>query len=341
MEIIGPRDYPAFEKFISTHPQGGFMQSLRWANVKIGWGFEALVSRDPQGNIKGAMLVLMKRVPFLGKSLLYAPRGPVCDPYDKATLEDLMTGVDQLAKKHHAYMFRMDPYVLASDEKYISMVTGMGFSFIPGLGDFKTIQTRNNYMLNIEGKTPEEVMAGFHSKWRYNIRVAQRHGVECKVCDKSHIDEFYRLMEKTGARDGFIIRPKEYFVRMLDCLGNYCRLYLCFYQGQAISGAIATQCAGKTCYVYGASDNEMRNVMPNHLMQWTMIQWAIENRCKVYDFQGIPGYTDENDPNYGIYKFKKGFNGEVVEFAGEFDWIYSPFWKDAVEKLEKIYRKIR
>lgn len=54
-------------------------------------------------------------------------------------------------------------------------------------------------MLNIEGKTPEEVMAGFHSKWRYNIRVAQRHGVECKVCDKSHIDEFYRLMEKTGA----------------------------------------------------------------------------------------------------------------------------------------------
>lgn len=81
--------------------------------------------------------------------------------------------------------------------------------------------------------------------------------------------------------------------------------------------------------------------MPNHLMQWTMIQWAIENGCFLYDFQGIPGYTDENDPNYGIYKFKKGFNGEVVEFAGEFDRIYSPFWKGTVEKLEKVYRKLR
>lgn len=341
MEIIGPKDYPAFEQFVSTHRQGGFMQSLRWANVKVGWGFEAILSRDGDGHIKGAMLVLIKRVPLLGRSLLYAPRGPVCDPYDRETLEDLIAGVDQLAKKHKAYMFRMDPYVLACDQKFIQLATDMGFAFTPDLGDFKTIQTRNNYMLNIEGRTAEEVMAGFHSKWRYNIRVAQRHGVECRVCDKTHIDEFYSLMEKTGQRDGFIIRPKEYFVRMLDCLGDYCRLYLCFYEGRAISGAISTQCAGKTCYVYGASDNEMRNLMPNHLMQWTMIQWAIENGCFLYDFQGIPGYTDENDPNYGIYKFKKGFNGEVVEFAGEFDRIYSPFWKGTVEKLEKVYRKLR
>lgn len=346
MELYTPDRYDVirneYENWNNTHRQGGFMQSLRWAGVKKdGWGSSLILSRDSEGAIRGSMLVLIKKVPIFGWALLYAPRGPVCDPYDRETLEDLMTGVDLLKKKHRAYMFRMDPYVLASDDRYIAMAREMGFEFTPDMGDFTTIQTRNNYMLNIEGKTPDEVMAGFHQKWRYNIRVAMRHGVECKVCDKSHIDEFYALMQKTGERDEFRIRPKSYFVKMLDELGDYCRLYLCFYEGRAISGAVTTQCGGKTCYVYGASDNELRNVMPNHLMQWTMIQWAIEGGCFVYDFQGIPGYTDENSHDYGIYKFKKGFNGEVVEFAGEFDRIYSKLRKRIVDVSEKVYNKVR
>lgn len=345
MEIVTPQQYPSieqeYEAFNNGHRQGSFMQSLRWTRVKDGWGSSLVLSRDGEGAIRGSMLLLIKKVPVFGWTLLYAPRGPVCDPCDRETLADLMTGVDQLAKTHKAYLFRMDPYVLASDETYIGMAREMGFAFTPGLGDFKTIQTRNNYMLNIEGKTADEVLAGFHQKWRYNIRVAVKHGVECRVCDKSQIDAFYALMQTTGSRDGFAIRPKEYFVKMLDALEEYCRLYLCFYEGRAISGAIATQCAGKTCYVYGASDNECRNVMPNHLMQWTMMQWAIENGCFVYDFQGIPGYTNENDPNYGIYKFKKGFNGEVVEFAGEFDRVYSPGGKKTVDFCEKLYQKVR
>ena len=345
MELYLP-PYPAeiaeeYETFNNQHRQGSFMQSLRWAGVKTGWDSALVLSRDADGKLRGGMQVLIKPVPVFRYALLYAPRGPVCDPYDRETILDLMEGVHKLAKQKHGYMFRMDPYVLASDDRFIAMARELGFRFTPGMGDFTTIQTRNNYMLNIEGKTPEEVLAGFHQKWRYNIRVAQKHGVECRVCDKSHLDEFYGLMQKTGERDVFRIRPKEYFERMLDCLGDYCRLYLCYYEGRAISGAIATRCAGKTCYVYGASDNECRNVMPNHLMQWMMMQWAFEGNCFVYDFQGIPGYTDENDHNYGIYKFKKGFNGEVVEFAGEFDWVYSDRKKKFVEWAEKVYNKLR
>ena len=78
--------------------------------------------------------------------------------------------------------------------------------------------------------------------------------------------------------------------------------------------------------------------MPNHLMQWTMIQWALENNNFIYDFQGIPFYTDETHPNYGVYKFKKGFNGEVVTYAGEFYYTFSPFKKKLVHFFESIYR---
>lgn len=314
-----------FEEFVKNHKNGGFMQSLCWAKLKKTWGHEVVVSRDKQGNLRGGMLVLIKKVPIFPYRLLYAPRGPVCDFEDRETLKDLLNGAKALAKKYHAYMFRMDPYVKADNEAFIQMAREMGFAFTPHKPDFTTIQTRMNYMLcNIGGKTPEEVMMNFHSRWRYKIRVAQKHGVECKKCDKSHLPEFYRIYKITGERDGFECRPMKYFEEMLDAFPEEnIGLFLCYYQGKAVSGAVTTRYAGKTCYVYGASDNEYRNVMPNYLMQWTMIQWALEGGCYTYDFQGIPVDLTENSPMYGVYKFKKGFNGEVVEFAGEFDYVFT------------------
>ena len=342
MEILQKDRYGEYEEFVSHHRAGSFMQSVRWTRVKYNWDHEIVVSRDETGAIRGGALILIRKIPLLGKTLLYSPRGPVCDLHNREVLADLLEGVKLVAKKHNGYLYKMDPYVLTQDEEFIGMARGLGFSFTPDMADFTTFQTRNNYMLDIEGKTPEEIMAGFHSKWRYNIRLAQRKGVTCGYFDESHVDEFYELMKVTGDRDGFIIRPKEYFVRMLRELGpQHCRLYLCHYEGKAISGAVTTQYAGKTCYVYGASDNNMRNVMPNHLMQWTMINWAVENGDFVYDFQGIPHYQDENHPNYGVYRFKKGFNGEVVSFAGEFDYVFSPLSKTIVDLGEKGMRVLR
>ena len=67
-----------------------------------------------------------------------------------------------------------------------------------------------------------------------------------------------------------------------------------------------------------------------------MINWALENGDFIYDFQGIPFYKDETHPNYGVYKFKKGFNGEVVTYAGEFFYTFRPFMKKIVDLCEKI-----
>jgi lipid II:glycine glycyltransferase (peptidoglycan interpeptide bridge formation enzyme) len=66
--------------------------------------------------------------------------------------------------------------------------------------------------------------------------------------------------------------------------------------------------------------------MPNYLIQWRMIQWSKENGCSLYDFRGVSGDLDESNPLYGLYRFKKGFNGEFTEFVGEWDTVYSPFY---------------
>jgi len=342
LEILRREQYPEYEEFVSGHPRGEFMQSTRWQEVKSNWKWEAVVSRDGEGRIAGACGVLIQKMPLFGTTFLYAPRGPVCDIHDRQVLADLKAGVDQLAKTYNAHLFKMDPDVAADDQEFLRLMDKMGFARFYGPDGFETIQARFNYRLYLQGRTEAELMAGFTQKTRYNIRVARKHGVEVRPVGPERLDDFMKIYQVTGARDGFNTRPKEYFQRMLSALGPHCRLYMGFYEGQAICGAIATNYAGKTCYVYGASDNAHRNVMPNYLMQMEMIRWAVETGCDVYDFQGISGdMENENGHMYGLYRFKRGFGGQVDELAGEFNYLYKPVTARLVDAAIKANEQLR
>jgi lipid II:glycine glycyltransferase (peptidoglycan interpeptide bridge formation enzyme) len=349
LEILRPEQYNEYEQFVMAHPAGGITQSVLWHDVKSNWLHEVVVSRDTDGKIIGGVSVLAQMVPLFGTTLLYSPRGPVCDYHDVAVLRDLKSGIDVLAKKYKSYAYKMDPDILDSDEEFVALAAGMGFKRFKGGDGFETIQARFNYRLYLEGRNEEELFANLTQKTRYNVRVAMKHGVEIRVVGEEHLDDFMRLMQTTGERDGFSVRSKYYFEKMLAALGENARLYMAFYEGKAVSGALTTNFAGKTCYIYGASDNDHRNVMPNYLIQWEMIRWAIETGCTVYDFQGVSGKVeDESHHLYGLYRFKKGFNGTLDELAGEFDYTYRPLMAKLValaidfnEWLRGLARRLR
>lgn len=332
MEIITKEQYPEYEAFVKSHPAGSFTQSTLWQQVKNNWDWEGILSRDAAGGIKGACGVLVQKIPAMRTAFLYAPRGPVCDLRDKETLLDLKRGADALAKRYHAHTFKWDPDTLISDEKTIQTMKEMGFRQIAGNTGFETIQARFNYRLYLEGRDEEALFMNLTQKTRYNVRVAMKKGVSIRVCNQELLDEFIRLMKITGERDGFNTRPREYFSRMLTALGEHARLYMGFYEDAPICGAISTNFAGKTCYVYGASDNEHRNVMSTYLLQWEMIRWAAQTGCTVYDFQGVSGDLSQENHLYGLYRFKRGFNGTLDELCGEFDFEYHPATARLVDK---------
>ena len=87
----------------------------------------------------------------------------------------------------------------------------------------------------------------------------------------------------------------------------------------------------KIWYMYGASSDAYRNVMPNHLLHWAVIKWAKEKDYKYYDLWGIPANPTENHPLYGVYRFKKGFKGRLVKYVGVYDFPYSPLFYHALE----------
>ncbi len=325
MEILKKEAYNEYEKFVSQHPRGEFTQSVRWGEVKGEWEFEAVVTRDEQGEINGACGLLIQRIPFLGTSFIYSPRGFICDIHDEKIMDELKEGIDLVAWRYNAHVVKLDPDVLISDFRFISYMKSRRYRQFYGKLGFETIQARFNYRLTLKGKTQEELLKGFSHKTRYNVGYARRHGVEVEVRGKESLDEFMKLYEITGERDGFKTRSKEYFERFLDGLAEHARLYIGYYKGKPISAAIATNYAGKCCYVYGASDNYHRKLMPNYLLQWEMIKWGHSTGCRVYDFQGISGdIGNEEGHLFGLYRFKRGFGGHIEELAGEFDYIYCP-----------------
>ncbi|MGN0294533.1 MAG: lipid II:glycine glycyltransferase FemX, partial [Lachnospiraceae bacterium] len=192
----------------------------------------------------------------------------------------------------------------------------------------------------------DEVMAMFKPKTRYNIRLAKKKGVTVKICGKEAVPDFYKIMVETGARDQFMIRPEQYFADMLDNLGDMCRLYMAYSaEGEPIAGTIACHVYDKVWYMYGASSNSHRNLMPNYLLQWEMIRWAVEEKCRIYDFRGISGDKSEDNHLYGLYRFKSGFNAEFTEFVGEYRYVFRPlayrFIENAMPMAKKVLKKIR
>ena len=347
VEIITEDKIPELDSFIASHPKGHFMQTSLWAKQKPEWAWAALAKRNDAGEIVGSLSFLIRKVPGLPFTLMYGCRGPVCDPEDLDTARDLFAASRTLAKRFRAYLIKIDPDLPVGEPSatLARALTDNGFRLAGSGKNFEGAQPRFVFRLDIAGKTEDELLQSFESKTRYNIRLAVRKGVVVKNVGKDGVADFARLMVETGLRDNFTVRQESYFANMLDNLGEHARLYMAYIPDEnggetPIAGTLAIHWGDKVWYLYGASSNAHRNYMPNYLLQWTMIRWALELGCRMYDFRGVSGDLDESNPLYGLYRFKKGFGGDFTEFMGEYDYVISPLIEKGVALGKKAMHKI-
>lgn len=332
------------EAFVRAHDKGHFMQLPQWAEVKTHWRWRGILVYH-QDQPVAAMSILIRSLP-LGFSLFYAPRGPVCDRNDRRVWNMLMTALKQIAKKHRAVLLYMDPDEFDTNHEFRAILRDLGFWERADEG-FGNIQPQHVFRLNLTAGQEADIFKAFSSKTRYNIGLSQRKGVTVRSYSganeipKSVVESFSSLMEVTGARDHFCVRRTTYFQGLMKALQGDARLFIAYLDGQPIAGAIEVFCGKKAWYLYGASSNEHRNTMPNYLLQWTMIRRAMEQGCEVYDFRGVPGNPSEDDPLYGLYRFKKGFSGTYTKFTGLFTYYFHPICGTAFEKLMKLRHILR
>ena len=329
-----------FDCFVAHQENGHILQTALWSSIKSKWTYRAFVTRDTNGAIISGMGVLMRKFPVVKYSLAYAPRGPVYDMRFENSLQDLLTGVMRFCKAQNCCALICDPYIPANRSRFPDVVSQLGFRSYKSKSKFDLVQPQYVMTLDLRNKTADELLCGFHSKTRYNIRLAGRRGVDVSICDLSRLDDFYELMLTTGKRDHFKVRPKAYFKTLLTRLRDHARLYMAFYDGKPIAGTIAVQYGNKVSYMYGASADIHRNLMPNHLLQWEMIKWGLETHCAEYDFGGVAGDMEPTNPLYGLYQFKKGFGAELTEFVGEYRYDFKPLVYPALKMAQSLYVRL-
>jgi lipid II:glycine glycyltransferase (peptidoglycan interpeptide bridge formation enzyme) len=187
-------------------------------------------------------------------------------------------------------------------------------------------------------RSEDDLLAAMKSKWRYNVRLAGRHGVEVVEGDEADLATFERLMGATAQRDDFAARSAGYYAAAWRACRGAARLYLARFEGEVLAAIMVFHCGATATYLYGASSNRERQRMPNHLLQWEAMRRAKSEGCRWYDFWGIPdelgrAWTRGVDPNdiptgagglWGVWNFKRGFGGEVVRTVGAWDDVLRP-----------------
>lgn len=316
-----------WDTFIEAHRYGHFLQSWGWGELKAttGWSPLRLALWDGERLVAVAQ-VLRKtgpHIPLAMGHLAYIPRGPVIDWEQPELCQIFFHLLHNYLYQQGALAVRWEP-----DVEAVSVV-GQTIAQIAQTNDAQSIppvQPLRTILLDLE-PTEEQLLAQMKEKWRYNIRLGTRKGVTVRVADSlEDIQRWYDLLQTTGERDQFGIHRLAYYQRTWKIFApqDTLRVLLAEYNGQLLAGIFVTVFAGQASYLYGASSNEQRQLMPNYVLQWEAIRWARRRGARLYDFWGIPSTDADDESMAGVYRFKRGWGGRTVQYLGGYEQVYRP-----------------
>lgn len=298
------------------HPQAHLLQTAAWGELKASHGWR----RKFVHLGRAAAMVLLRRLP-LGSVLAYVPKGPL-GPWQS----DLLPELDAVCRAEGAFALKIEPDQDWSPETASALATA-GFRPSP-----HSIQPVRTITVNLEG-SEEELLLRMHQKTRYNIRLAERKEVAVRSWDD--IAAFSRMMERTADRQGFGAHMPSYYQEAFRLFApdHQCQLLVAEHQGEPLAALMLFARGDRAWYFYGASTPKERARMPTYALQWAAIRWARQRGCTTYDLWGVPDadedqleaqFTDRSDGLWGVYRFKRGFGGELHHHVGAWDRVYQP-----------------
>ncbi|ADH91927.1 lipid II:glycine glycyltransferase FemX [Arcanobacterium haemolyticum] len=323
LDINDPVLTERFDSFIATSPYGNLLQTRAWAQVKAGWDSHYFY-HETDGEIDATLSVLSVMDSRFGGRLYYAPRGPVCDLNRIDAVTQLITEAEEYAREHEGFLLRVDPGV-PDDEALRETYATAGFPIARDPGN--TTQPLMSLVLEINGRTPEQLLADLSKNTRKNVRKSYRLGVTNRVGGREDLPEFYRLFEMMNKHHGISYRPYEYFERLYDAFEDHVRLSFSMYEGRAITTSFLVTFGRTANALYGADSHEFQ-IGQSYQINYEEISYAAEQGCDFYDMGGI-FHTDEEN---GLYHFKRKFTEDnVINWIGNIDRVVDQ------EKYDKFH----
>ena len=415
-----------FKEFADKHEQITFHQTEEWANLKKENGWEAhYVGLKEDKKIVAGALILSKTLPIIKKKMFYSPRGFLLDYKNKELLKTFTEEIKKYAKKEKAIFIKIDPYVeyqerdnngeIVKDgyenKEVVDNLKELGYKFFGFNLMQDTLQPRWMHVIEINGRSEEEVQKDMESKTRQILRKNEKSSIKTHEITREELPLFKSIMEHTGERRDFIDRPLSYYEAMWDNLHesgilkiliadidfkeyyentekekeeieknlkdriykhdnqilkmnekkylstnkqdeesierltkqlDKIKEYQSKYGDKKTLGTILFLIYGnEVLSLFGGTDDNLMQFQSAYTVHYAGIKYAIDNHYKRYNFYGITGDFNKDNPLYGLYLFKKSFGGHVVELVGEYDLVVSSFWYHTYKIAFKLYHTLK
>ncbi len=330
-----PPVYPfaKWDMFVEQHPYGHFLQTNLWGELKSahGWRSTRASLINPNAELVGGSIVHFRRLPYGLGTVAYVPRGPVVNWDDRELAASAVRSTSAIARKKGAIGMVVEPGLLDTPSDQRTLRDAHLFPI-----DIN-VQPRRTIWVNLDVEEEVDILAQMKQKTRYNVGLAKRKGVTVREGGPDDLPMFYAMMQTTSERNVFCIHPLDYyqtFMRLFGSSGAHlASLLIAEYDHRPLAAMIAVAFGKKGTYLYGASANEGRELMPTYLLQWEAMRWARARGCVTYDLWGVPdedeayleaNFKDRDDGLWGVYRFKRGFGGQLVRHIGAWAQVFSP-----------------
>lgn len=376
LRLVGADQKALWDAFMAEAPHGHLLQCWSWGKLKEAFGWRALrvALWDDQGqHILAAAQILLRSLPLIGMSIAYVPKGPVIDWGNTTLCQQFFAALHPLLRSRRVAVLRIDPdlpesitspandadeekpepasaagdteasaslgnlYNVAEGLRVVEQLRALGFRRVED-----SIQPRRTIAIDL---LPDEKAISLRQKpkWRYNAGLAARKGVAIREATTlEDLQRWYDLMGVTSERDRFAVHTFDYYKKAWEAMrqANQARLLLAEHQDILLAGIYVTLVGREGIYLYGASGNEGRNLMPNHLLQWEAMKWCKAQGATLYDLWGVADSANPNDPMAGVSRFKRGWGGQSVRYIGSFDYVYSPLGYRAMTAGMSLRKKL-
>lgn len=319
---VTEKEKKAYDKVVSH-----VIQSWEWGEFRKQTGVEVVRLGEFEGNkLKNAYQFTIHSVPYMKQKIGYLPKGPMPNKV-------MVDSLSLIGKQKGIAYIKLEPDVEA-DKKLESRVESLGL-----VRAKRSLFTKYNFVLDIS-RSEEEILASMHPKTRYNIRLAQKKGVEVydSVEDKD-FEIYLKLYFETTKRQKYFGHTQNYHRLVWETLkkAGMARVMIAKYEKEPLVAWMLLNFKETLYYPYGGSSDLHRDVMASNLVAWEAIRLGKKLNLKSFDMWGALGpEPDTKDPWFGFHRFKAGYGAKHVEYIGSFDLVINPMYYQVLNAADKL-----
>lgn len=314
---------------VVLHP----LQTYEWGEFREKTGLKVIRRGSFQNNkLISAFQLTIHPIPKTPFTIGYLPKGDV-------PTKELLAELKRIGKEENCIFIQLEPNCIKSDEqtKTIAQLS-LRRAFHP-------LFTKYTFILDLT-QSEEALLKNMHHKARYNIKVAQKHGVLVKEDNsESSFNKYLLLSQETTTRQKFYAHSEQYHRFQWEILPHKktdnttlsSHLLLAIYQHKILASWILFVFKDTLYYPYGASSSEHKEVMASNLIMWEAIRFGKKLGLKSFDMWGaLEPNPNSYDPWFGFHNFKQRYGPEHVEFIGSFDLVINPIQYEGYKVLDKL-----